>query len=184
MIEVGRTALSVEIMTKASTPCSPASSPEPARREDVVLDRLARVRLHHRHVLVGGRVEHDLRAGSSPRICASAARRRRRRRAARPNVVELSERVRRSSCSISKSANSARSTSRIRAGRKRATCRASSDPMEPPAPVTMTVFPSRNPPTTLLVELHRLAARRDPRSARRGSASPAPSPGAPRRGPG
>ena len=31
-----------------------------ARRKDVVLDRLARIRLHHRNVLVSGRVEHDL----------------------------------------------------------------------------------------------------------------------------
>ena len=60
MMDVGRTALSVEIMTNVSTPCSPASSPSMPGAEDVVLDRLARIRLHQRHVLVGGRVEDDL----------------------------------------------------------------------------------------------------------------------------
>ena len=48
-------------MTNVSTPCSPASSPTQPGAEDVVLDRLARIRLHQRHVLVGGGVEDDLR---------------------------------------------------------------------------------------------------------------------------
>ena len=62
-------------------------------------------------------------------------------------TTSISGRVRRISPSISKSANSARSTSRIFAGWKRATCRTSSEPIEPPAPVTMTRLPARNWPS-------------------------------------
>ena len=43
------------------------------------------------------------------------------------------------------SAGSDRSTSSSRDGAKRATCRASSDPIDPPAPVTITTLPPRNP---------------------------------------
>ena len=43
------------------------------------------------------------------------------------------------------SAGSDRSTSSSRDGEKRATCRASSAPIDPPAPVTITTLPPRNP---------------------------------------
>ena len=49
----------------------------------------------------------------------------------------------RSSRSMSKSTNSARSTSSSVPTPNRATCRASSEPIDPPAPVTITVFPVR-----------------------------------------
>ena len=113
MIDVGRTALSVEIMTNASTPCSPASSPSRRVREDVVLDRLARVRLHHRARACAPPRGTRSGAHAPRRAPACGPRRRRRPRAA---ATSTSGRVRRSSPSISKSANSARSTSRIFAG--------------------------------------------------------------------
>ena len=58
---VGLTALSVEIITNSCTPCSSANLGQLHRAQHVVLDGLARVVLHHRHVLVGGGMEHDVR---------------------------------------------------------------------------------------------------------------------------
>ncbi len=58
MTEVGLTALSVEIITKRSTPVLVRHVGHHARAAHVVLDRLARVPLHHRHVLVRRGVEH------------------------------------------------------------------------------------------------------------------------------
>ena len=62
MTLVGLTALSVEIITNSCTPNSSANSASCWVPRDVVLDRLAGVVLHHRHVLVGGGMEHDVRA--------------------------------------------------------------------------------------------------------------------------
>ena len=63
MTLVGLTALSVEIMHEVlDARRRRASRPAVRVPSDVVLDRLAGVRLHHRHVLVGGGVEDDLRA--------------------------------------------------------------------------------------------------------------------------
>ena len=50
--------------------------------------------------------------------------------------------IRASSCSMRNSEFSDRSTSRSFLGRKRSTCRQISEPIEPPAPVTITVRPS------------------------------------------
>ena len=60
MTDVGRTALSVEMRTNACAPNSPAERRDPPGREDVVLDRLRGVRLHHRNVLVRRRVHDDM----------------------------------------------------------------------------------------------------------------------------
>ena len=56
----GRTALSVEMNTKRSTPTRDGRVDDVARADDVGDDRLARVVLEQRHVLVRGGVEHDL----------------------------------------------------------------------------------------------------------------------------
>ena len=61
MTDVGRTALSVEIRTNAAAPCGAGDLAERVRRQHVVLDRLDRVVFHHRHVLVGCRVQDDRR---------------------------------------------------------------------------------------------------------------------------
>ncbi len=63
----GLAALSVEMKTKLSTPNSTATCAIDAGREHVVADRLQRVRLEHRHVLVGGGVEDDVRRVASRR---------------------------------------------------------------------------------------------------------------------
>ena len=82
MIDVGFTALSVEIITNVSTPCSVGGVGDLLRAEDVVLDRLAGVPLHHRHVLVRGGVEDDVRAlGGEDRPRCARCRRCRRCRA-------------------------------------------------------------------------------------------------------
>ena len=57
---VGFTALSVEIRMKRSTPYSSAACAMQPRAAHVVLDRLARVLLHERHVFVRGGMEDDL----------------------------------------------------------------------------------------------------------------------------
>ena len=57
----GETALSVETSTKRSTPASPAAAATMRVADGVVADRLDRVLLHQRHVLVGGGVEDDRR---------------------------------------------------------------------------------------------------------------------------
>ena len=57
----GFTALSVEIRTKRSTPWRVGGLRHDPRAAHVVLDRLAGVLLHERHVLVRRRVEDDLR---------------------------------------------------------------------------------------------------------------------------
>src|SRR5262249_31049268 len=57
MMLVGLTALSVETMTKRSTPWRTEAS---ASAEDVVVDRLEAIVLHQRHVLVRGGVEDDV----------------------------------------------------------------------------------------------------------------------------
>ena len=97
--------------TKRSTPCSIAASATIARAEDVVVDRLERVRLHQRHVLVRGRVEDDRRAGSARRPGRS---RLRLRTSASTGTQALKPRSSTSSRSMSKSALSAWSTSTIR----------------------------------------------------------------------
>ncbi len=61
MTLVGLTALSVLTMTNAAHPLARAASATDPGAEDVVLDRLAGIAFHHRHVLVGGAVENDLR---------------------------------------------------------------------------------------------------------------------------
>ena len=57
MMLVGRTALSEEIMTKSSTPCSGGGEGDVVGAEDVVFDGLEDGRLHHGDVLVGGGVD-------------------------------------------------------------------------------------------------------------------------------
>ena len=57
MTLVGRTALSVEMKTRCSTPHFGSQFDHVARAEDVVGDRLGNVALHHRHVLVRGGME-------------------------------------------------------------------------------------------------------------------------------
>ena len=61
MTLLGRTALSVEIMTKLSTPTASARIRHELGAEHVVLDRLAEVALHHWNVFVGGGVKHHVR---------------------------------------------------------------------------------------------------------------------------
>ena len=109
-----------------------------ARGDRVVAHRLDGVGLHQPHVLVGGGVEDDRRARArrTPRACArppcSRPARLRARwagRGARP----------RSSRWISNRLSSAWSSSTSRRGATRAICRHSSEPIEPPAPVTSTV---------------------------------------------
>ena len=56
----GLTALSVEIRTKRSAPGDRGGLGDDAGRDRVVADRLERVRLHQRDVLVGGGVEDDV----------------------------------------------------------------------------------------------------------------------------
>ena len=58
----GLTALSVEIRTKRSTFGGGGGLGRDPGRDRVVADRLQRVGLHQRHVLVGGGVEDDARA--------------------------------------------------------------------------------------------------------------------------
>ena len=58
----GRTALSEEMNTNRSTPTATAASATLTRAEDVGSDRLHRVRLEQRDVLVCGDVEDDLRS--------------------------------------------------------------------------------------------------------------------------
>ena len=143
MTDVGRTALSVEIRTKACAPNSPAS---------VATRRVARmlflIASEGFDSIMGtclcaaactttwGRyfAKMDRIRISSPQSATSAS----------TGVLRKLRSDRMRSCSMSNRANSARSTRRMRAGRNRATCRASSEPIEPPAPVTMTVLPSRN----------------------------------------
>ena len=52
--------MSVEIEDEALDPVSDGGVGDDPRPEDVVGDRLERVRLHQRHVLVGGGVEDDV----------------------------------------------------------------------------------------------------------------------------
>ena len=58
---VGRTALSVEIRTNRSVPTSGCGLHHVRGAEDVRVERLLRMVLEDRHVLVGGGVEHHLR---------------------------------------------------------------------------------------------------------------------------
>ncbi len=134
-------------------------------REDVVLHRLGRVRLHHRHVLVGRRSAPPPTVCTAPSDRASARDRRRRPPAARSPARGNAAR---SSRSISKSTNSARSTSSSVPTPKRATCRASSAPIEPPAPVTITVLPARNRSSSPPRQGSPDRAPEGPRSPRRG----------------
>ena len=60
MTLVGLTALSVQIITKGSTPYLSAASAQRLRAQDVVLDGLAGVELHQGDVLVGGGVDDHL----------------------------------------------------------------------------------------------------------------------------
>ena len=137
MTDVGLTALSVEIITNAlDAVARRRASATTARADDVVLDRLARVPLHHRHVLVRRGVEDDARAGAASNTCVHPrrvadvgdARLDRRRPGTRRSelAVDLEQRV------------LGRSTSTSRCGPKRQTWRHSSEPMLPPAPVTST----------------------------------------------
>ena len=58
MIFVGRTALSVDIMTNVSTPVPVRGARKIPGSDYVVSQRLDDVCFHHRHVFVGGRVKH------------------------------------------------------------------------------------------------------------------------------
>ena len=57
----GLAALSVEIRTKRSTLMPPRGFGDRPGAADVVLDGLAGVRFHQRHVLVGGGMEDEMR---------------------------------------------------------------------------------------------------------------------------
>ena len=161
----GLTALSVETSTKRSAPNSTATSASDPRRERVVAHRLERVRLHQRHVLVGGRVEDDRRAGSARRpgciFVRSLA-------VGEHRDATPRSRARRRARARSRTAPSRAWSTRIsRCGPTRAIWRQSSEPIEPPAPVTSTVSS---------LEVRGDSSRGRPRPAR-GRARPRPAPG-------
>ena len=141
--------------TNRSAPNSTATSAIDTRREHVVPHRLDRVRLHQRHVLVRGGVEDDLgpvALEDLPQLRAVAAVGEHRDARGEARARSTSSR------SISNSAVSAWSTRTSRAGRTRAIWRQSSEPIEPPAPVTSTVLSARYDATCVEVDLDLLAA--------------------------
>jgi hypothetical protein len=111
MMLVGFTALSVEIITNALDAELPPPSARFASR-DVVLDGLARVLLHQRHVLVRRRVEDDLRLH-----CANTAAPRSRRHVADDRLEAIIAAQRLSSCWIVEEAFSSVERASARAGR-------------------------------------------------------------------
>ena len=128
-----------------------------ARGDRVVAHRLDRVGLHQPDVLVGGGVEDDRRAvlGEAPRASAPPPCSRR-----APPRASTGGTWRSSSSSrwIENRLSSAWSSSTIRCGSTRAIWRHSSEPIEPPAPVTSTVSPAEVGADALELHLHRLAA--------------------------
>ena len=130
----GFAALSVEIRTKRSTSASIAASTRLRVAEDVVRHRLHRVRLEHRDVLVRGGVEDDLRDGGArrrahPRAVAAIGEHRAHRRVlALVDELALDLEERRLAL-VDEHEPPAPS---------RASWRQSSEPIDPPAPVTIT----------------------------------------------
>ena len=138
----------------STLPCCARARATSACRKHVVRHRLERVLLlHQRHVLVRGGVEDDLRprrANTSldaPRVLGVADDRG--DGTPRQAVAELLlDRVQ----GELRASNSTR-----RAGAKRAIWRQSSEPIEPPAPVTSTVLPVEERVQPGVVELDRVA---------------------------
>ncbi len=137
MMEVGFTALSVEMLTKTSTACSSASSARFA-----VPKTLLRI------------ASSGFSSISGTCLCAAAwkttcGRKRSKTRVSRSRLRTSATTVvngrviffAHSSCSIWKRLFSPLPSSTRRAGSKGSICRTISDPMEPPAPVIRTVLP-------------------------------------------
>ena len=142
MTVAGETALSVETSTNVLDARLAGDARHEPRGERVVAHRLDGVGLHQPDVLVGGGVEDDGRAVlgehlAHPLALLAVGEHRGQRR--RVDVAVLLELALRSAKRLS----SAWSSSTSRRGATRAIWRHSSQPIEPPAPVTSTTSPER-----------------------------------------
>ena len=152
----GSTALSVETSTKRFAPNSTATSATMRVAERVVAHRLERVRLHQRRRACTRPRGRRRRAGSFSKTwrifvrVADVGEHRRRRRGSR---------ARRRARARSRRAPARRGRrARAACGPMRAICRQSSEPIEPPAPVTSTISSGEVAGDRLEVDLDRLAA--------------------------
>ena len=155
MMLVGLTALSVVIMTKCVAPMPVGGVGDGLRAEDVVLDGLAGIELHQRHVLVGGGVDDDLglvlledRLDARP--VGDVADQRLGRH--RPGTAGAGP-VR---CRTGGSPPAPRAAAA--SGSKWQIWRHISEPMEPPAPVTRMILSRAKASDQIEVELDDLAA--------------------------
>ena len=146
MTVAGVTALSVETSTNAPDALLARDPRHQPRRERVVAHRLDRVELHQPDVLVGGGVEDDRRAVLGEHLAhplallAVGEHRRERRRVDVAVVLELALDLEEVVLGVVERGSSRR-------GATRAIWRHSSEPIEPPAPVTITTSPLRYAPT-------------------------------------